>query len=130
MKENGPVLGAGLSKSVQKEASPAELRQVAVNLGVQEGCDDGVRLVNEQLKAAKLADNVSLCSNKEDERGKTSVRVGSVQEKLEKVFETFGSCLDKAEEGVGAPTRVIMTQKTTSATVEGVGSSLVCTECW
>lgn len=63
--------------------------------------------------------------NKKDERRETSVRVVSAQEKLAEASETFGSCLDKAEEVMGALTRVVMTQRTT---VEKVRSSRVCTD--
>lgn len=54
-KENVAGLVAGSSKSGQKEAVLAELRQVEANSRVQEGCNDGVRMVNVQSKVAKLS---------------------------------------------------------------------------
>jgi hypothetical protein len=68
-------------------------------------------VVNEHLKAADRADNVSLCLNKKDNRWKTLVRVGSAQKKQAEASGTFGLCLDKAKEGVGAPNRVLQNRR-------------------
>lgn len=111
VKENWAVSGAGLSKCVQKEVIPATIRPVAATIKVHEGYVDEVRVVNEQLKPADRADNVSLSSNKKDDRWKTLVRVGSAQKKQAEASGTFGSCLDKTKEGVGAPNRVLRNRR-------------------
>ncbi len=111
VKENWLVSGAGLSKCVQKEVIPAAIRPVAATIRVHEGYVDEVRVVNEHLKAADRADNVSLCLNKKDNRWKTLVRVGSAQKKQAEASGTFGLCLDKAKEGVGAPNRVLQNRR-------------------
>lgn len=60
VKENGRVKGV---PNIKKEAIPTEVRFVVATDRVREGCDDGGRVVIEQLKGVD-----SICSNNEDER--------------------------------------------------------------
>ncbi len=79
-----------MSKCVQKEVIPAAIGPVAATIRVHEGYVDEVRVVNEHLKAADRADNVSLCLNKKDNRWKTLVRVVVLRKSRQKHLEHLG----------------------------------------